>query len=99
MLDALLAAFLLLQVADYATTHKIIQLGGYERNPLVRMAMDTFGVIPALLLYKALGCVAGWLVYSTGAMWAMAGLVAFMLVVVVNNGMVLRRLGQPNSDT
>lgn len=92
MLDALLAAFLLLQVADYATTHKILQLGGYERNPLVRMAMETLGVIPALLLYKVLGCVAGWLVYSTGTLWAMGMITVFMAGIIVNNEMVLRRL-------
>ena len=92
MLDALLAAFLLLQVADYATTHKILQLGGYERNPLVRMAMETLGVVPALLLYKVLGCVAGWLVYSTGALWAMGMITVFMAGIIVNNELVLRRL-------
>ena len=92
MLDALLAAFLLLQVADYATTHRILKLGGYERNPLVRMAMDTLGVIPALLLYKTLGCIAGWLVYSTGTLWAMGMITVFMLGIVVNNWMVIRKL-------
>ena len=94
MLDALLAAFLLLQVADYATTHKILQLGGYERNPLVRMAMETLGVVPALLLYKTLGCVAGWLVYSTNTLWAMGMITVFMLGIVVNNEMVIRRLSR-----
>ena len=92
MLDALLAAFLLLQVADYATTHKILQLGGYERNPLIRMTMETLGVVPALLLDKVLGCVAGWLVYSTGYLWAMGMITVFMLGIVVNNEMVIRKL-------
>ena len=92
MLDALLAAFLLLQLADFVTTYEILRLGGYERNPLVRMAMETLGVIPALLLYKVLGCVAGWLVYSTGTLWAMGMITVFMAGIIVNNEMVLRRL-------
>ena len=92
MLDALLAAFLLLQLADGWTTHQILKRGGYERNPLVRMAMDTLGVVPALMLYKVLGCVAGWLVYSTGTLWAMALITVFMAGIIVNNELVLRRL-------
>ena len=94
MLDALLAAFFVLQVFDGWTTHEIIRRGGYERNPLVRMAMETLGVIPALMLYKALGCIAGWLVYSTGTLWAMWIIVIFMVGIVVNNEMVIRRLGR-----
>ena len=92
MLDALLAAFFLLQLADGWTTHEILKRGGYERNPLVRMAMETLGVVPALLLYKVLGCVAGWLVYSTGTLWAMGMITVFMAGIIVNNEMVLRRL-------
>ena len=92
MLDALLAAFFVLQVFDGWTTHEIIKLGGYERNPLVRMAMETLGIIPALILYKALGIVAGVLVYSTGTLGAMWLIVVFMVGIVVNNEMVIRRL-------
>ena len=92
MLDVLLAAFLLLQLADFVTTYEILRLGGYERNPLVKMAMDTLGVVPALLLYKVLGCAAGVLVYSTGTLWAMGMVTVFMLGIVVNNELVLRRL-------
>lgn len=92
MLDSLLAAYFLLQLFDGWTTYEILLLGGYERNPLVRMAMETLGIIPALILYKALGIVAGVLVYSTGYVWPLGAMTVFMLGICTNNCLVLRRL-------
>ena len=80
MLDSLLAAYFLLQLFDGWTTYEILLLGGYERNPLVRMAMETLGIV------------AGVLVYSTGYVWPLGAMTVFMLGICTNNCLVLRRL-------
>lgn len=46
--------FVLLQVADSATTVYILNKGGVERNPIMAKAMRLVGVLPALLIIKAI---------------------------------------------
>lgn len=55
----LLTVYLLLQVGDYWTTHKVLSQGGTEANPVVRELMDIFGVPVGLALVKLVGVLAG----------------------------------------
>jgi len=45
-----------LQLFDAVATYQGVQLGFREGNPLLRNAFDEFGVLPALLLFKAVAC-------------------------------------------
>lgn len=45
-----------LQLFDAAATYQGLQLGFGEANPLLRDAFAQFGVLPALLLFKAVAC-------------------------------------------
>lgn len=46
------ALFVLVNVLDAVTTVKALSLGGREANPLMRLAMQMFGVVPAVALLK-----------------------------------------------
>jgi len=45
-----------LQLFDAVATYQGMQLGFREANPLLRDAFALFGVLPALLLFKAVAC-------------------------------------------
>jgi len=47
---------LALQVFDAVATYKGLELGWKEGNPILVRAFDFFGVLPALLLFKAKAC-------------------------------------------
>lgn len=49
----LLALFAILQIADGYTTHRILQQGGSELNPIMAMLFEEFGHLPVLVLLKA----------------------------------------------
>lgn len=51
----LMASFVLLNVADAATTAGFLSLGGYELNPLMRQQLDVFGPTLALASKVILG--------------------------------------------
>lgn len=63
---------ILLSVADIATTHRFLQLGIREANPLMRWAFDTLGFVPASALKLALTCAiaAGLLYQPAWLLWA-----------------------------
>ena len=90
------AAIAFLQVADTVTTVRIIVNGGFERNKVLRMAMERIGVLPALVAFKAVYVVIlAALTYqfrSEAWLLPMLYVVAVMyLAVVIGNLMVLRR--------
>lgn len=60
--------FYALQVGDAITTYVALKMGGREGNPVVRKVIETIGLIPALLIFKALS-VAG-VYYGANAMGA-----------------------------
>lgn len=55
-LQTLFAVNILLQVFDGLVTHQALQLGCIEANPLVAASFTTYGLLPALLLFKAQAC-------------------------------------------
>lgn len=46
--------FYVMQVADATTTYIAIKMGGSEGNPIARWMFDKFGMIPTMLVVKAL---------------------------------------------
>ena len=86
----LFALLVALQVADAATTIRIIQRGGHELNPLLNRFMSNLGVRVALLVSKlfALGVVA--LVWYMNLLpgWGRSALLAFgcaLFILVVTH--------------
>jgi len=53
MKEALLILIILLQAADIYTTLRVLSQGGREMNKLLKWLMDRIGVLPALLVSKA----------------------------------------------
>jgi hypothetical protein len=52
----LFALNLLLQIFDGIVTYQALNLGVGEGNPILRSSIETVGLGPALLLYKAHAC-------------------------------------------
>lgn len=50
----MLAVFILLQIADAYTTHRVLAQGGYERNRLLAVLFERFGHIPVLAVFKGI---------------------------------------------
>jgi hypothetical protein len=95
----LLAAIVLLQIADAATTIYILERGGVELNPIMRRLMGEAGVRHALaikILFVA--AISAWVMFmhprhATVALSAIA--IAYMLIVCFNLVSVVRiRRGQ-----
>ena len=89
MTNHLLATFVLLQLADIYTTHRILKGGGVERNPLLCKLFDRFGVLPVLLVTKAVA-VAAVIAALTDYPWVVGGLDVFYAVVIANNLRILK---------
>ena len=85
----LLGLFLLLQVADYWTTMRILKQGGHENNRVVAWIMQRLGVVAGLMLVKVfvMGVVAV-VIYYLGGDYALpllgAGCVLYAWIVLDN---------------
>lgn len=92
---ALLIALIGLQVADYATTRRILALGGFERNPLVTALIREFGEawgLAAAKLIVAVLAITGVLLLGPYASPAMMILAGFYALILANNLIVIARL-------
>ncbi|KIA81369.1 hypothetical protein QR66_05245 [Chromobacterium piscinae] len=89
-MGALMALCIGMQLLDVATTWQVIRRGiGREANPLLRAVMARMGILPSLLLSKALllaACV--WFRPPWPAYAVLAGL---YVPVLVNNWKVMRQ--------
>jgi hypothetical protein len=67
----LLIIFVMLQVADIYTTHRILSQGGRELNPVMAWLFERFGHLPALVVVKCIivGLVARYMVGVTAAVF------------------------------
>ena len=81
----LLTVYLLLQVGDLWTTHKVLSQGGTEANPLVRELMDMLGVPVGLAVVKSAGALAGVLLWHLDQTVALTALTALYALVVFDN--------------
>lgn len=87
---ALLALFIVLQCLDGWTTYKLLS-NGRERNPLVELMIESFGLLGAMVISKGIGIVAGIYVSAFGELWILASMTAFYALVVANNYRQLRK--------
>ena len=74
----------LLQVCDVLSTIRVLEAGGYERNPVVAKLMDWFGRfwwVPKILLAAAAAALIWW----AGAVPLLWLLNAVYAAVVINN--------------
>ena len=74
----------LLQICDVLSTIRVLEAGGYERNPVVAKLMDRFGRfwwVPKIVLAAAAAALVWW----AGAVPLLWVLNAVYAAVVVNN--------------
>ena len=83
--ELLFAALVVLQVLDMYTTLRALRNGHTEVNKYMARLMDNVGVIPAMLIPKALMLGAIWLYLPLVPWLALAGLVCFYVWVVQHN--------------
>ena len=70
----------ILNLSDGWLTHRILKNGGREVNPIMRMLMEEFGVIPALFWTKAVLVGVVLAVQLGDALWAINALFAFVVI-------------------
>lgn len=90
MIEALFLLFAIMQAMDGLSTYVIIKDGGREMNPLMQIAMNFLGVLPALILVKSI-VIAVFLVYMyIIPLWAWLLMIGVYAYVLYNNFTVLR---------
>lgn len=94
----LLVVFIMTQLGDFITTKIAIDKGGSEANPIVRAAMDKFGMA-GLALYKLWASALMGYVYWSGItgeyFTALTGvLIVFYGFILFNNVKVIRVLNE-----
>jgi hypothetical protein len=77
-----------LQLADLVTTYALIALGiGREANPIARRLMDSIGVMPALVILKAIVIGPPWYFLDQPFMPKLLGIMVGFYVLVVHNNL------------
>lgn len=92
-MNELLATLILLQIGDFITTKKGMEIGLREVNPLLRRLMDKVGVVPALLLAKSLAVIGGVVLWYLQQEIVIGALIVFYLYVVINNYYEIKNAG------
>lgn len=92
IINFLFVVFVLLQIADVASTMIALNMGAREANPVMRWLFEKIGVNPALYTVKVSGIVLLW-VYGMGLpviVWLI--MVGVYVAVVYNNARVILEL-------
>ena len=82
----LFIVFCILQVLDIYTTHRCLQEGGTELNPIAAALFKAVGVLPGAIVAKGILCILMWnsLNLANAQAW-LAILDVIYVAVVVNN--------------
>lgn len=88
----MLIVFVLLQLGDIYTTHRILSYGGRELNPVMAKMFNWYGLLPTLIWIKVLAIGAVWWVDS---LYLTAISCIVYAAVVANNFRVLNALQKP----
>ena len=72
MTEILLGILIVLQIADYWTTMKVLQQGGHENNLVVVWIMQRLGVVAGLMLVKVFAAGVAAMIYHLGGGYASA---------------------------
>ncbi len=86
-----LALWLALNALDSMTTWQALSLGGYEANPTLGLAADTYGDAPMLAGKMALALLIGILVWMRGPCRLKGLLNLGMALVIITNCLLLLR--------
>ena len=89
MTEILLGILIVLQIADYWTTMRVLRQGGHENNLVVAWIMQRLGVVAGLMLVKVFAAgVAAVVIYYLGGKYASAllggGCVLYAWIVLDN---------------
>ena len=85
MIDYATAWLLVLQVLDAFTTHRILQKGGVELNPVLSYLFSKFGAVRVLFLSKAIIMSLIGYLYANEQATILAILAVVYTLVVANN--------------
>ena len=85
-------ALTVLQALDGWTTYKIIKAGGIELNPIVRKLIETFELVPGLVIAKGIAIGLAWVLAAYHASVVLGLLSGLYLWIVVHNYRVLKRM-------
>ena len=86
------AALAALQVADVWTTLAFLKLGGREKNPLARRAMEKFGAVKGLVGAKVLVMGLVFLFLDAIPIWMLLAACLGYVGIVWNNVKLIRKL-------
>jgi hypothetical protein len=89
----LFVVFLMLIAADGWTTYRILRSGGRELNPVIKWLVERIGLLPALIVTRAVGAGLVWSLVLGGAWYVIAVLDLIFAYTVYNNVMVMRKMG------
>ena len=85
----------ILNIIDFASTKTILDFGGTELNPIVKLVFRIFGELPGLLIMKGLAIGVAWYFafevappYNSTGLLIMLGL---YIIVVFNNIRVMNK--------
>jgi len=80
---------LTLQVFDGVLTYKVMRYGVPEANPLVRSAIETWGVVGGLVFSKAFACALLLLIFALRYRLQALATKAFMLTALVYGPVII----------
>ena len=93
-IQTLFAVLVALNIVDVYTTARALALGAREANPVMRKLMDRLGIVPALLLSKAVALgILWWQIDHPWMPYVLSALCALYVYVVANNMRVIRARG------
>ncbi len=84
LLNALVLALGVTQLLDWYSTRTILKNGGHEQNPIVKKAMDIFGV-DVFLVAKGIAVTAAGTYVGSEALYLLGALVGVYIAVVIHN--------------
>lgn len=90
-----LVTLIVFQVLDILTTQKILKLGGYESNPVMKWLMDKVGVNGSLFGSKLafIGlCITVVILAGKTSMWVLFPLNVFYVGIIINKVKVINKL-------
>ena len=84
LLNALVLALGVTQLLDWYSTRTILKNGGHEQNPIVKKAMDIFGV-DVFLVAKGIAVTAAGTYVGSEELYLLGALVGVYIAVVIHN--------------
>ena len=87
----LLVILLVLMIADAVTTYIALDKGAHEANPVIALLMRQIGVVPALVVIKAVGAVGAVAIFYLAPEVLTFIAIAVYALVVIHNIKVIQK--------